>query len=126
MSTSRGSREAHVPTRRASVRRCAAAGSASLLMSLGLVVVITPTSSAADVFTDVAAGDAHSCAIRNGDVWCWGSNDAGQLGNPAVADVAASPVEVVGLPLPAEHIAAGGDHTCAVLEDTQVYCWGAN
>jgi len=32
---------------------------------------------------------------------------------------------VVGL-APASAVAAGGDHTCALLEDGRVECWGAD
>lgn len=36
------------------------------------------------------AGDAHSAALTsNGFLFMWGSNDKGQLGLPAAADVAA-------------------------------------
>ena len=38
----------------------------------------------------LAAGDAHSAALTaNGFLFTWGSNDRGQLGLPAVAEVAA-------------------------------------
>lgn len=38
----------------------------------------------------LAAGDAHSAALTaNGFLFTWGSNDRGQLGLPALAEVAA-------------------------------------
>lgn len=40
-----------------------------------------------DVFaagaTEIALGDHHTCAIRNGAVWCWGSSYSGQIGDGA-------------------------------------------
>lgn len=46
---------------------------------------------------DIAAGDSHTCAVRsNGEVWCWGSNFWGQLGD-GTTESRATPVRVVGL-----------------------------
>ena len=46
---------------------------------------------------DIATGHAHSCAITaQARVFCWGSNEAGQLG-VARAEDRRSPTEVVGL-----------------------------
>jgi alpha-tubulin suppressor-like RCC1 family protein len=46
-------------------------------------------------FTAIAAGANHTCAARNevGEVWCWGDNAAGQLGD-ATAAPTALPVRV--------------------------------
>jgi len=48
-------------------------------------VILPTTANAVPGLTDVtrvAAGAAHSCAIRgDGTVWCWGSNTSGQLGD---------------------------------------------
>jgi alpha-tubulin suppressor-like RCC1 family protein len=79
--------------------------------------------------TDVVAlalGFTHSCALRSeGSVWCWGANDQGQLGDDAQSgDDSAVPVQVAGLTATA--IAAGYNHTCAVLADGSAACWGAN
>ncbi len=74
----------------------------------------------------VSAGGSHTCGmIVDGGVWCWGSNDYGQLG---VADVTggATPLAVTGLDHPALKVAAGAKHTCALLEDETVWCWGDN
>jgi len=97
------------------------------VVSTGLVAVAGPASSAPATFTGVAAGAAHSCAIRTGTVWCWGLNDSGQLGTETATDVAGSPVQVDGI-TDATAIAAGGDHTCALLSGGggTVQCWGAN
>lgn len=78
----------------------------------------------------VSAGPEHSCAVtESGEVRCWGSNDAGQLGHggPTEGDDArhSSPVTVDGISS-ATAIAAGSYHSCAVLEDGGVQCWGDN
>lgn len=73
---------------------------------------------------DVAAGERHSCAlVKGGEVVCWGSNQAGQLGVdlPGLARGASR----VRLPLPAIDLDAGAAHTCAVLENGDVACWGS-
>lgn len=72
-------------------------------------------------------GDDFSCALDRGvAVWCWGSNDAGQLGNPSVSGMAAVPTRVMlGDAVPTE-LAVGGSHAC-VLDDTEhLLCWGQN
>jgi len=33
-----------------------------------------------DGVTSIATGEDHTCAIKNGALWCWGRNDYGQLG----------------------------------------------
>lgn len=68
----------------------------------------------------------HNCAVKtNGDVYCWGSNDLGQLGIGVVTGQE-SPKKVVGLPLPATQVAVGAETGCALLNDGSVWCWGAN
>lgn len=58
------------------------------------------------VFTHIAAGGRHVCAVANtSDVWCWGANRFGQLGN-ASQSVAVSPVIV--LPAPAAQAGRSG------------------
>ncbi|HEY2745245.1 MAG TPA: hypothetical protein VGL86_11500 [Polyangia bacterium] len=77
----------------------------------------------------VAAGAQHTCAaLDNGAVWCWGANDAGQLGQAPSAG-ASMPVEVVdraGLALTAATLAAGATHSCAIEQDATLLCWGSD
>jgi alpha-tubulin suppressor-like RCC1 family protein len=47
-------------------------------------------------FTQVSAGDAHTCALRpDGAILCWGRNAAGQLGNGSLISEQ-RPVRVTG------------------------------
>ncbi len=73
--------------------------------------------------THLALGDGHSCArVTNGDVYCWGANDVGQLGDETtIARVL--PVRVHEL-LATSEISAGRNHTCARLANGIVTCWG--
>lgn len=76
--------------------------------------------------TAISAGAAHTCALlADGTLRCWGANLRGQLGNNTTAD-SNVPVQVSGLALNATAVAAGGQHTCAVLSDQTARCWGSN
>jgi alpha-tubulin suppressor-like RCC1 family protein len=76
--------------------------------------------------TGVALGSSHSCALlATGTVWCWGSNNQGQLGvNPVGLPSSRTPVMVTGL-TGVTQIVAGVGHTCA-LSSGVVRCWGGN
>jgi alpha-tubulin suppressor-like RCC1 family protein len=70
----------------------------------------------------VFAGHAHSCAIvARGEVYCWGKNDMGQLGDGTRTD-RPLPVRVEGLR--ATSLALGRYHTCAITTDATATCWG--
>jgi hypothetical protein len=67
----------------------------------------------------------HACAISPdaSAVQCWGSNYDGVLGD-GTEDGVTGPVTVQGLGTPVVGVSAGGLHTCAVLGDGTVRCWG--
>ncbi len=74
----------------------------------------------------ITAGYGHFCGIdASGDVWCWGLNHVGQLGDGTTTNRPNQPVQVV-LGEPATAVVAGWGHTCALLIDGRVSCWGAN
>jgi alpha-tubulin suppressor-like RCC1 family protein len=75
----------------------------------------------------IATGHAHSCALLvDRTVKCWGNNFSGQLGNGSSTNSSSStPVAVSGLSSVAQ-IATGQSHSCALLVDGTVKCWGAN
>ena len=74
----------------------------------------------------VAFGDQHACGLTDtGIVKCWGRNNHGQIGTSGGDKNA--PVEVsFGSTLIATSIYAGGHHTCVILSDGTVRCWGRN
>lgn len=70
----------------------------------------------------LASGANHSCAVNNQGLFCWGENAQGQLGT-AFGSESAHAIEVfVGGQVTA--LAAGGNATCAVVDGTQVQCFG--
>jgi alpha-tubulin suppressor-like RCC1 family protein len=72
-------------------------------------------------------GRWHTCAVTSdGGVQCWGNNQFGQIGNGRSDDVAPRPTPVKGLGGKAKAVSAGGMHTCALLDDGRVQCWGDN
>jgi alpha-tubulin suppressor-like RCC1 family protein len=79
-----------------------------------------------DRITDIAAGSFHTCAIdEERRVWCWGTNDFGELGRDAAED-SHVPKIVAGVP-PVASLTAGTLNTCMLAEtaDGGVWCWGA-
>lgn len=79
----------------------------------------------------VAVGGEHTCSVLDdGTVRCWGAAASGQLGQgdvePIGDDEVPSSVDPIDLGGPAIQVAAGGQHTCALLEDGGLRCWGSN
>lgn len=94
-----------------------------------------PPSAAGDVTLGgtavaLASGRNHVCALMTGGaVRCWGNNASGQLGygnTTAIGDTEdPSSAGTVNIGGSAIAIAAGGNHTCALLSGGGVRCWGA-
>lgn len=82
----------------------------------------------------IAVGTYHTCAIASdGQAYCWGWNNYGQLGNNTIPvnSLVPAPIVTAGTPLDGKtilSISASGSsyHTCAIAYDNKVYCWGEN
>ena len=86
-----------------------------------------PSSPAAGL---IATGKYQSCAVRAAVVRCWGYGGDGQLGygiTESIGDdetpASIGPVDV-GPGRTVKAISAGGVHTCGLLDDGSVRCWG--
>ncbi|NDG84787.1 MAG: choice-of-anchor D domain-containing protein, partial [Proteobacteria bacterium] len=79
--------------------------------------------------TSVVMGTSHTCALlSDSTVKCWGRNDALQSGGTSTTTNSVTPTQIqrsAGTPLTGvSSIAAGANHTCAVLNSGTVFCWG--
>lgn len=82
---------------------------------------------------EVSAGRLHTCALlENGNVKCWGFNNDGQLGQDHRNDLGDAPNELgdtlppvnLGAGRTATRVVAGSDHTCVILDNGGLKCWG--
>jgi len=75
----------------------------------------------------ISAGSYHTCSVfDDGSVRCWGSNDFGQLGDGTTIERTSAVPVPLGRGMSALSISSGESHTCAVLNDHSVKCWGQN
>ena len=75
--------------------------------------------------SSISMGIYHTCALltpSNG-LQCWGYNLSGNLGDGTLVSKSV-PTNVSGLAAGVSSIAAGSYHTCALLSDGSVRCWG--
>ncbi len=80
--------------------------------------------------TELTGGMSHTCAMTlplGNNVKCWGKNKSGQLGNGGTVD-ALLPIDSAPLSLTATAIKVigGENHTCGILSDGTMSCWGQN
>jgi alpha-tubulin suppressor-like RCC1 family protein len=82
--------------------------------------------------TDLIAADDHACVIADaGDLYCWGSNQNGQLRLPpdkmgADQTFTLVPVEIDIGDINAVDFAGGTTHSCVLGDDGRIFCWGTN
>ncbi len=76
---------------------------------------------------NLTAGSIHTCALTSkNEVYCWGANGSGQLGNGSNTN-SSLPVLVTGLPTDKiVALTAGEKFTCVQLANKEVWCWGEN
>ena len=74
------------------------------------------------------SNSAHTCAILdNGSVMCWGANAVGQLGLGNTSTQESIPQYVdIGAGRTAIQLTTGATHSCALLDNKSVSCWGSN
>ena len=83
----------------------------------------------------ISCGEYHACVVLSDDsLKCWGSNAYGQLGlgdtndrGDAAGEMGDSLAKVnLGSGRSVKSVACGRRHTCAILDDSTVKCWGDN
>jgi len=83
-------------------------------------------------WVSVSGSSNHVCAVNSGnELYCWGENEYGQIGNgekgdvystlPSNYDLATAPVKIEG---EFTAVSAGYNFTCAISLDKKLYCWG--
>jgi alpha-tubulin suppressor-like RCC1 family protein len=85
----------------------------------------SPVLATAGAYTEAAAGGGHACAMTSiGQVYCWGRNDFGQVGDGSTL-TPARPTAIAG---GARFAILGGGalHTCSLTSDGTFACWGDN
>jgi alpha-tubulin suppressor-like RCC1 family protein len=74
----------------------------------------------------VAAGMYVTCTLLDTDeLYCWGRNDYGQLGDGTTGGFSATPVQPSGMDSGVSDVSVGTNRVCAI-KSGQVYCWGSN
>lgn len=107
-----------------------ALGNGSTARAATPVAVSTTGALAGKTIKRIATGSDHACAVTtDNQVYCWGRNSNGELGNGSTADsnvpVAVSmPGTLAGKTI--KRLSGGSYRTCAIAYDNQVYCWGNN
>ena len=113
---------------------------ASLLTAVASMTALTvpvaeATAADPNAVIAVAPGGYHTCALlRDGRVKCWGSSMYGQLGYGDTdnrGDNAGEmgdnlPAVDLGTGLKAKAITSSNGHSCALLDNGSVKCWGKN
>ena len=95
----------------------------SMVLSMLRIDSVVVSAESIVEYKTVAMGLDHTAAItENGDLYCWGENDHGQVGNGSTTDQT-KPVRIL------EHAASvslGSHHSTAIMENGDLYCWGWN
>jgi len=90
----------------------------------------TPTPAAVEAtrtFSQLAAGDHHVCAITSSlEAFCWGSNSDGQLGIEGISRTYVPSQVAAPAGTRVIQLSAGTMHSCAITDDYDTLCWGAN
>lgn len=80
-------------------------------------------------FTDLGAGDLHSCAVSaDGGAYCWGYGANGRMGHGNLADKTfptAVSTDLLESFLGFQKIRPGKEHTCGTTLEGGAYCWGS-
>jgi alpha-tubulin suppressor-like RCC1 family protein len=78
-------------------------------------------------FSDIAAGQQHTCAVQAGALRCWGFNMYGQIGDNSLLErQSPTPVSCAGCVGNVAQLALGNEYSLARMTDGTVFGWGFN
>lgn len=73
----------------------------------------------------ISAGAHHNCAVQGPQLYCWGSNDGGQIGIDPVTTFSGTPQAIAMFGNGISLLDTGSHFTCASSTGS-LYCWGLN
>ena len=87
----------------------------------------TPVDGGSAGWSDIAAGFSHITALKtDGEIWSWGGNYSGQLGNNESGNMHRAPVQEATNATDWKSIDCGRDWSFAIKNDGTLYAWGHN
>lgn len=103
-------------------------------VSINSPVAVDTTDKLANLkIKSIRAAYEHTCALASdNNVYCWGAQTYGRLGNGISTDRSTVPVKVTntgylnGLYVKSLSTSTGSYSTCVIASDNNAYCWGAN
>ena len=75
------------------------------------------------VFNKISTGNSHTCAIASGELYCWGTDNDGQIGNGSGSTNDVLSAQKIGSSSTWNAIASGSYHTCGI-DNGELFCWG--
>lgn len=93
------------------------------------VAVNTAGVLAGKTITKVATSSGNSCALAEGDIFCWGNGAGGGLGNGTTTTSTVPVAVTMSGALAGKEvidITVGNNGGCAIADDNRAYCWGEN
>ena len=114
----------HLEARRMSIKKLFAAVTALVIAG---TLSISPAAAAVAPQMSIGAMQQTTCVIQDvGNMYCWGQNNLGQLGNGNV-DPHTNPVqEATGSTDWRFLFDSSGQHMCAIKNNGTLWCWGNN
>lgn len=80
------------------------------------------SSTGSDEFESIASSGDSTCAVREAELYCWGDNERGTLGDGTTTD-RPRPVPVTGIS-DVSAVSMGGLGTTCAISYGDLYCWG--
>ena len=76
-------------------------------------------------FCQITIGQYHSIGLENGNIWGWGYDNFGQLGNNSTINIS-TPTAILGVKKTFCQISSGGSHSIGLDKNGKIWSWGYN